>query len=151
MKIVKGFTLVELIVVVAIVGLLASVAHPFYKEHQAKVSRADAQAELARVAQQLQFYYSINNTYTGANPLGKTNSMQFPKTKPLYTISATITDNATTGEIGTNFVLRATPIAKGKLAGDGVICLNNIMQRSWSKGARGCNLTQTSTWYGEAN
>lgn len=149
MKIVKGFTLIELIVVVAIVGLLASVAHPFYKEHQAKVSRADAQAELTRVAQQLQFYYSINNTYKGANPLGTSNSIKFPKTKPIYTISATISDNANTGEMGASFILKATPIAKTSMAVDGVICINSNMQRSWSKGAEGCNLTQNSTWYGE--
>lgn len=150
MRKVKGFTLVELMVVVAIVGLLASVAHPYYKEHQKKVSRANTQTELARVAEQYQIYYSINNTYIGANPLGSTNSMPFPKTKPFYVISAVISDNAATGEKGTSFLLTATPIADGLLAGDGVICLNNNMQKSWSQGAKGCNLSQNSTWYGES-
>lgn len=146
---VKGFTLIELIVVVAVVGLLASVAHPFYKEHQAKVSRSDVQAEMSRIAQQMQFYYSVNNTYIGENSLGTSNSMPFPKTKPLYTITRTISDNATTGEKGTSFIIQATPNANSRMAGDGVICINSNMQRSWSKGAKGCTLSGTSTWYGE--
>ena len=62
----KGFTLVELMIVIAIVGLLAAVGYPSYMSHVQKGSRADAIDALLRLSQQMEKYYMVNNTYKDA-------------------------------------------------------------------------------------
>ncbi len=62
----RGFTLIEVMVVVAIVGVLAAVAYPNYMRHTQRASRANAQAVMMETAQFMERYYSANNTYVDA-------------------------------------------------------------------------------------
>lgn len=62
----KGFTLIELMVTVAIVGILAAVAYPSYIEQVRKSRRADAKAALVAAAQLMERSYTENNRYTAA-------------------------------------------------------------------------------------
>jgi type IV pilus assembly protein PilE len=61
----SGFTLIELMIVVAIVGILAAIAYPSYQEQVRKGRRADAMAQLVTLAQAYERYYTSNNTYDG--------------------------------------------------------------------------------------
>jgi type IV pilus assembly protein PilE len=71
----KGFTLIELVIVVAIIGILAAIAYPSYEESVRKSRRADAQGVLMEAAQWLERQYTENNTYTGATiPAGLSES-----------------------------------------------------------------------------
>ena len=58
-----GFTLIELMVVIAIVGILAAVAYPAYLESVNKSRRADAKATMATMAQQLERCFTQYNRY----------------------------------------------------------------------------------------
>jgi type IV pilus assembly protein PilE len=58
-----GFTLIELMVAVAIVGILASVAIPSYQDNVRKSRRADAMAGIAAAAANQERYFSMNNAY----------------------------------------------------------------------------------------
>lgn len=59
----RGFTLIELMIVVAIVGILAAVAYPMYTDQIRKSKRADARTELLNLLQQQERYLTQRNTY----------------------------------------------------------------------------------------
>ena len=61
----RGFTLVELIIVVAIVAILAAVALPSYQSQVAETKRSEAQVALQSIAIALETYYRKNLTYVG--------------------------------------------------------------------------------------
>ena len=62
---VRGFTLIELMITVAVVAILAAVAIPSYQQHILKSRRAQAKADLVEVAQLLERYHTVQNTYVG--------------------------------------------------------------------------------------
>jgi len=61
-----GFTLIELMIVVAIVAILAAIAYPSYTNHVTKTRRAAAAACMLEASQFMERYYTTNLTYLGA-------------------------------------------------------------------------------------
>lgn len=59
----KGFTLIELMLVVAVVGVLMGIAYPSYQNHVLKTKRSDCKAGLMRTADLQERYYLRNNSY----------------------------------------------------------------------------------------
>ncbi len=66
MKIKNGFTLIEVLIVVAILGIIAAVAIPSYSSYITKTRRAEAMALLTEVAGEQERYFSENNSYAAA-------------------------------------------------------------------------------------
>jgi type IV pilus assembly protein PilE len=113
-----GFTLVELMVAVAVIGILAMVAYPSFQSAMAKSRRASAQTALMDIAQMQQQYLLDNRSYTAS--LSTLN----------YTVPANVsTYYTTTVTVGTatvpSFTATATPIAGSAQASDGVLSITN--------------------------
>lgn len=62
----RGFTLVELMVVVAIIGIIAGIAYPSYMDSVRKSNRVEAKSELADLAQRLQRCYTTYGSFNDA-------------------------------------------------------------------------------------
>jgi type IV pilus assembly protein PilE len=113
-KPVTGFTLIEVMITVAILAIIVAIAFPSYQEHVAKTRRGEAMAALLAGAQALERYYSANGRYVVADgsTLPTVYQAQVPATgTPYYNIAAvpgTPTNNT--------FTLRAT--RAGVMAGD---------------------------------
>ncbi|MBC7501975.1 MAG: type IV pilin protein [Herminiimonas sp.] len=68
MKKMKGFTLIELMVTVAIIAILAAVAFPSYQNYVRKARRVDAKTSLMDAAQGMERYFTENSTYGTGTP-----------------------------------------------------------------------------------
>ena len=62
-----GFTLIELLIAVAIIGILAAIAIPMYSDYVTRSRRADGQASLMQVAQELERCYTQFSKYSDNN------------------------------------------------------------------------------------
>ena len=59
----KGFTLIEVMIVIVIMGILAAIAYPSYQEYVRSTKRADAQAQMLEIAHRLQRFKVANFSF----------------------------------------------------------------------------------------
>lgn len=139
-----GFTLIELMIVVAVVAILAAVAYPSYTESVRKSRRADAQSVLLEAAQFLERFHTENNRYdqnTATPPVAFALPgylLQSPKEGATKFYNLTVPTITLTQQ---GYTLTATPITPGAQAGDR--CANMTFTNT---GAKGTSSTQTDCW-----
>jgi type IV pilus assembly protein PilE len=86
----RGFSLIELMIVVAIVAIIATFAFPSYRQHVIRSNRTDATSALLRMAADQEKFYIQNNRYASYDELGS------PTTENgWYTLAVTEADAAT--------------------------------------------------------
>ncbi len=69
----RGFTLIEIMIVIAIIGIIITIAAPSYTEYLKKGRRAEVVSLLSEQAQILERFYTKNNVYTGITGLSTGN------------------------------------------------------------------------------
>jgi type IV pilus assembly protein PilE len=97
----SGFTLIELMITVAIVGILATIAYPSYQEYVRRSNRAHAQAIMLEDAQFMERFFTTNGKYSGAD-LPKQKSPETGTTKYSITLNPAAT--------ATEFTIQAVPV-----------------------------------------
>lgn len=124
----RGFTLIELMVVVAVVAILVAVAVPSYSEAVRKGKRGQAKSDLVEVAQIAERFRTINNTYEGLSA-GEEFPDQSPKTGTAdYTIA--IEDVS-----ATEFKVTATPTGGQSDDRCGVLSIDQAGTKRHTKGS----------------
>ena len=125
----KGFTLIELMIVVVVIGILAAIVYPSYQGYIEKGKRVDMMSEMQQIGSRIEAnkitykrYDRIplneifSNTVSGS---GTT----FPNTgTALYNVIVSPVSGTTLN--GRNWTLTATPISGRQMANDGVLTLN---------------------------
>lgn len=133
----KGFTLIELMVAAVIVGVLAAVALPSYRNHLVRSARLAAQAELLELASLQEKIFLNSNNYapsvtaayngTSAGGLGRTSGKSKDGRYDLVLIDQA---GASMGTPSQTFVLMATPLTGSKQVGDGSIAVTESGRRT---------------------
>ena len=126
-----GFTLIELMIVVAIIGILATVALGFYGENVIASNRTEGRSALQTAAGTLEKCKSLYGRYDAAN----CNYADFTSESNFYTISGNGTITAT------SFTLTATPVAGSAQAGD-TDCTAITLTNTGVKNGTGADPTQ---------
>ncbi len=125
----QGFTLVELMIVVALVGILAAVSMSFYGNYITDANRTDGRMALTETVTSLEKCKALYSAYNSANC-----NVALPVTSDegLYTVAATAISGAT-------FLLTATPVAGARQAGD-TDCTTLTLTSSGIEGGTGANV-----------
>lgn len=128
----SGFTLVELMIVVVIIGILAAIAYPAYFRYVVRANRVEAQTELVKAQQMLERHYTAFGSYADAvfddsddagNHKIRDESLSHGSLV-IYRFSAEqLTDNF--------FLIRATPDADGPNRDDGYVEIDSVGAKRW--------------------
>ena len=150
----SGFTLVELMIIVAIIAILVAFAYPSYQESIRRTKRVDMQASMQQIASQIQRYKIANFTLIDATKSDLGIEANYPiQGTALYTVSISPVDSA--GKVTSNsWSIIATPVSTGGQKGYGDIVLNSRGERCWTKGTdinggTPCTPSATTNWDGK--
>lgn len=147
----KGFSLIELMIAIAIVGVLTLMAYPSYQGYVKQSNRQKAMADLMSLASAMESFKAQQYTYQGAGLSGANTGepgifngwspADAPKADRKYdlTIQA-ITDN------GRGYELRATPASGGIMVGDGVLMYSSTGAKAWDSNNNGSFASSEYCW-----
>lgn len=123
----RGFSLLELMIVVAIVGIIAAIAYPSYQEQMRKTRRADCSGALAGLGNAMQRFFTVNSTYLGAAVGGANNGAPavFLATCPSDGGTPTYNLSIQVPAAGSTFTLQAVPIGVQAADKCGTLTLSN--------------------------
>jgi len=113
-KRVPGFTLIELMIVVAVIAVLTMIAYPAYTRYTYRARRADAQEILLRTATAQERYFATYNKYAAS----MTTDLKFATANSnngYYTVSIAA---MTGGSLSTSYVLTAAPVSTSSQKND---------------------------------
>jgi type IV pilus assembly protein PilE len=117
----RGFTLLELMITVGIIGILAALAYPQYTSRVIATRRGDGAGTLMRVMQSQERFFINNLTYTtDLTNIGYSAASAADSPEGFYKITATACVSSTIAQC-----VQLTAVPQGSQAGDGSLSLNS--------------------------
>lgn len=135
---IKAFSLIELMVAVAIIGILSAIAYPSYTEYVIKSNRENVKSQMLDVSSKLASYKLLNHQFDNVTLTTLGYASSYPSESPQYDLALQASSQTWT--------LTATPKTGTKQQGDGIITLNNYAQKCWQKGSATCAATSSTAW-----
>lgn len=126
----QGMTLIELMIVVAIIAILSGIAFPMYQQHVIKTNRVDAQSVLIEAAQFMERHYTANHRYH-QDLAGVAIALPAELTVSPVGADTTYYNVTISAVTASTYTLTATP--QGAQIGDGRLETNNLGVKMWDK------------------
>ena len=129
MRRVLGFTLIELMITLAVIAILTAIAYPSYQDYIRRGIRSQGQQFLSDIAQRQEQYFLDQRLYaTLLGPVAGGLNMTIPADVAAKYQPPVIVTTAPVGAPPT-FRITLTPIVGGMMAVDGALVINNLQQR----------------------
>jgi type IV pilus assembly protein PilE len=143
----RGYTLTEMMVVVAIIGILAAIAYPSYTQHLATSRRADAQGALLGLAGAMERFYTVHSTYEGAATAEKkpASELRYSDTVPVSGGTATY-ELAIEDATANSFTVWATPVDVQAKDPCGTLTLTSAGVRGITDKPADSTMTKSDCW-----
>lgn len=134
----RGYSLLELLVVMNIIAVLASLAYPAYVSYKVRVNRTDVQAQMHQIAARLQAYQVIHQHFENLTLHQLGYASQYPVQQAAYFDLILETTRST-------WTLKANPKVDTLQENNGTLVLNHLGQSCWEEGQI-CAPTAQSNW-----
>lgn len=155
----NGFTLIELMITVVIVGILAAIAYPSYRNYMVQTRRSDAQIALTRTANLQERFFTECNWYaklpTGTRACGADKNSGVlglggvDSPDGYYTIAVAagaVNASVCNADLACGYTLTATPVATKGQASDGKFRIDSTGLKQWDRNNNNVWEANENTW-----